>query len=84
MKEPRWFRAAFIFVRSAFESRWGIHHSGILWTEVFNMFVENAVEKVQSANLSASLRVASTLCTEAGAGTFVLRLRAEYFFTKLF
>src|ERR1700692_2083300 len=45
---------------------------GILRTEVFNTFVENAVEKHLSTFLSDSPRDASTLCTEASAGTFVV------------
>jgi hypothetical protein len=47
---------------------------GILHTEVFNTFVENAVQNQQSTCVSGSLRNASTLCTEVSAGTFV-----EYF-----
>ena len=41
--------------------------------EVFNTFVENSVEKGHSIFVSDSVRDASTLCTEAGAGTFVVR-----------
>ncbi len=41
------------------------------------------MEKCQSASLSASLRDASTLCTEASAGTFVLGVLAKYFLTKI-
>jgi hypothetical protein len=47
---------------------------GILQAEVFNMFVENAVEKGRSNFVSDSVRDASALCTEAGAATFVLQL----------
>ena len=38
------------------------------------MFVENAVEKRQSVDLTGSSSDASTLCTTAGAATFVLQL----------
>jgi 23S rRNA (cytidine1920-2'-O)/16S rRNA (cytidine1409-2'-O)-methyltransferase len=41
--------------------------------EVFNTFVENSVEKGHSIFVSDSVRDASTLCTEAGAGTFVVK-----------
>jgi len=41
------------------------------------MFVENAVEKHQRICVSDSPRDASTLCTEAGAGTFVVELAAK-------
>jgi hypothetical protein len=47
---------------------------GISRAEVFNMFVENLVEKVQSTFVSDSPRDASTLCTDARAGTFVVEL----------
>lgn len=40
--------------------------------EVFNMFVDKLVEKVPRIFLSHSDRDASTLCTDAGAGTFVV------------
>jgi hypothetical protein len=43
-------------------------------TEVFNMFVENLVEKGHSIFVSDSLGDASALCTEASAGTFVVQL----------
>jgi hypothetical protein len=36
------------------------------------MFVENLVEKAHSIFVSDSPRDASALCTEAGAGTFVV------------
>jgi len=52
---------------------------GILQAEVFNMFVENAVEKPRSTFVSDSPRDASTHCTEAGAGTFVLQLASNNF-----
>jgi hypothetical protein len=38
----------------------------------FNTFVENSVEKGQSTSVSAFVRDALALCTEAGAGTFVV------------
>jgi hypothetical protein len=47
---------------------------GILETEVFNTFVENAVEKRSAFPLNHSARNASTHCTEARAGTFVVEL----------
>jgi hypothetical protein len=43
------------------------------------MFVENAVEKNQRTCVSDSPRDASTLCTEAGAGTFVVELAGKIF-----
>jgi hypothetical protein len=42
--------------------------------EVFNMFVENLVEKRRGIFVSDSRRDASTLCTGVGAGTFVVEL----------
>jgi hypothetical protein len=47
---------------------------GILETEVFNTFVENAVEKRSGFLVNHSASDASTDCTEARAGTFVLEL----------
>ena len=41
--------------------------------EVFNIFVENSVEKAESIFVSDSLGDASALCTGASAGTFVVR-----------
>lgn len=41
------------------------------------MFVENSVEKGHSISVSDSVRDASTLCTEAGAGTFVVKPPAK-------
>jgi len=49
--------------------------SGILRAEVFNMFVENAVEKNCSVGVTDSPSDASTFCTEASAGTFVVGTR---------
>jgi hypothetical protein len=49
-------------------------------TEVFNIFVENLVEKGRSIVVSGSLRDALTLCTEASAGTFVVELSARNVF----
>ena len=46
--------------------------SRILWTEVFNTFVENAVEKVHCAGVSDALKDASTLCTGVVATTLVV------------
>ena len=43
-----------------------------LVAEVFNMFVENTVEKCVGIFVSDSLRDASALCTGASAGTFRL------------
>jgi hypothetical protein len=40
--------------------------------EVFNMSVENSVEKGQSIFVSDSARDGSAFCTGAGAGTFVV------------
>jgi hypothetical protein len=40
------------------------------YAEVFNMLVENSVEKGHCIFVSDSPRDASTLCTGAGAGTF--------------
>jgi hypothetical protein len=48
--------------------------------EVFNMFVENSVEKGHSILVSDSTKDASTLCTGASAGTFVVGLLAKIFF----
>jgi hypothetical protein len=42
-----------------------------LVASVFNIFVENSVEKGHSISVSDSPREGSALCTEAGAGTFV-------------
>ena len=44
---------------------------------VFNTPVENSVEKVESTQLNDSATIASTPCTETGAGTFVLELLTE-------
>jgi hypothetical protein len=44
------------------------------------MFVENAVEKHPGIFVSDSPRDASTLCTEAGAGTFVVGLAGKIAF----
>jgi hypothetical protein len=52
---------------------------GIPRAEVFNTFVENAVEKPQSIFVSDSPEDASTLCTGAGAGTFVVELADKVF-----
>ena len=49
----------------------------------FNTFVENAVEKGQSIFLSGSARDALTLCTEAGAGTFVVEKISSRLKTRL-
>ncbi len=68
MKEPPWFGRLF-FLRDAI-----LNTTGTLRAEVFNTFVENAVEKGRSTFVSDSPRDASTLCTEAGAGTFVVQL----------
>lgn len=46
--------------------------AGILLAEVFNMFVENAVEKDRSDSVSGSWRDASAVCTGVRAGTFVV------------
>jgi hypothetical protein len=46
--------------------------NAFLSPQVFNMFVENSVEKRQSTFVTDSSTDASTLCTEAGAGTFVV------------
>ena len=40
--------------------------------EVFNIFVENLVEKRHSISVSDSPGVGSALCTGAGAGTLVV------------
>jgi hypothetical protein len=45
--------------------------------EVFNMFVENTVEKEQCAGVSDSSRDASTHCTGQSAGTFVVGLASR-------
>jgi hypothetical protein len=45
---------------------------------VFNIFVENLVENRHSIRVSDSLRDASALCTEAGAGTFVVRFTKNF------
>jgi hypothetical protein len=68
MKEPPWFGRLF-FLRDAIPK-----YRGTLRAEVFNTFVENAVENGRSTFLSDSPRDASTLCTEASAGTFVVQL----------
>jgi hypothetical protein len=44
------------------------------------MSVENAVEKQRSTFVSDSPSDASTLCTEAGAGTFVVGLAGKTIF----
>jgi hypothetical protein len=46
---------------------------GILWAEVFNMFVENSVQNRQSTSVSDSASDASTFCTGVSAGTFVVQ-----------
>jgi 23S rRNA (cytidine1920-2'-O)/16S rRNA (cytidine1409-2'-O)-methyltransferase len=46
--------------------------------EVFNMFVDKLVEKGRSIFVSDSPEDASTLCTAAGAGTFVVGLVAKF------
>jgi len=48
--------------------------AGISRAEVFNMFVENLVEKEESVSVTGSLCDALAVCTRAGAGTFVLQL----------
>jgi len=45
--------------------------------EVFNMFVDKLVEKGRGIFVSDSLEDASTLCTAAGAGTFVVGIAAK-------
>jgi hypothetical protein len=44
------------------------------------MFVENAVEKNERTCVSDSPSDASTLCTDAGAGTFVVELAGKMIF----
>jgi hypothetical protein len=46
--------------------------NAFLSPQVFNMFVENSVEKRQSTFVTDSSTGASTLCTEACAGTLVV------------
>jgi hypothetical protein len=58
----------FYFYESNYESI-DADESGIRLTEVFNTFVENAVEKRQSTAVSDSPRDALTLCT-AGSADF--------------
>jgi len=50
----------------------------MLRAEVFNMLVENSVEKGHSTFVSGSSRDASTLCTGAGAGTSVVYCEQGY------
>jgi len=45
--------------------------------KVFNMFVEDLVQKPRTIFVSDSPEDASTLCTAAGAGTFVVGLVAK-------
>jgi len=47
---------------------------GIFRAEVFNMFVENTVEKAQSIGVTDLLSGASTFCTERSADTFLVQL----------
>jgi hypothetical protein len=58
-----------------------VDHSGDSWSnpcaEVFNMFVENLVEKQHGIFVSDSAEDASTLCTGAGADTFVAKRQAN-------
>jgi len=61
------------------DSRDRLKGRSILLTEVFNTFVENAVEKGLNTSVSDSSRDGSTHCTEAGAGTFVVQLVSEKF-----
>jgi hypothetical protein len=51
-----------------------LFRASISRAEVFNMFVENSVEKKQSTFVTDSASDASAFCTTAGAGTFRLRL----------
>jgi hypothetical protein len=48
-------------------------------SEVFNMFVENSVDKPGGISVSDSLSDASTLCTEASAGTSVVENALQFF-----
>jgi hypothetical protein len=61
--------AVFVFQITFFQS--------ISPPEVFNMFVENSVQKRQSNCVSDSPRDASTDCTGVSAGTFVVDLPTE-------
>jgi hypothetical protein len=45
--------------------------------KVFNTTVDNSVEKPDRIAVSDSARDSSALCTGAGAGTFVVRKRAD-------
>jgi hypothetical protein len=47
---------------------------GIFETEVFNTFVEKTVEKGRASLVNRLASDASTQCTEARAGTFVVEL----------
>lgn len=49
----------------------------ILRPEVFNTFVENAVEKGQSSDVNGSLELALTLCTRVRASTKVVDARKK-------
>jgi len=51
----------------------------VLVASVFNIFMENSVEKGHSIFVSDSPRDGSAVCTEAGAGTFVALRTGEIF-----
>ncbi len=79
LKKPPLVRAAFVVLDDSRDliRRIRFKRRGILRTEVFNTFVENAVEKGMNASVSDLSRVASTHCTEASAGTFVVEPISE-------
>jgi hypothetical protein len=54
------------------------HSAAFLSPQVFNMFVENSVENRQSTFVTDSSTDASTLCTEAGAGTLVGSVKEKF------
>jgi hypothetical protein len=79
LKEPPAVRAAFVVLDDSRDSIRGIRfkRTSILRTEVFNTFVENAVENGLHADVSGSSRDGLAHCTEAGARTFVVALVSE-------
>src|ERR1700739_2383584 len=66
---PRW--AALLFSRFRWRSA-SADFAGSMG--LFNIPVENSVQKLESTQLSGVVRIGLTACTESDAGTFVVQL----------